>query len=90
LGNPHPGGRPRKHASAAERVREHRKRKRRNETSSVTPDGPAFNETSAGSRVPSLKGLLVNAAEWNVDLRIASSENVTRRMAVGRWLMDQC
>ena len=33
------GGRPRKHANGAERVREHRKRKKCNETSSVTGPG---------------------------------------------------
>jgi hypothetical protein len=53
---PHPGGRPRKHANAAERVREHRKRKRNeirneiplpcNETGFVTPPpAPSCNET---------------------------------------------
>jgi hypothetical protein len=41
-----PGGRPRKHANVAERVRDHRKRKKCNETSFVTQDGPACNETS--------------------------------------------
>jgi hypothetical protein len=35
---PHPGGRPRKHANEAERAREYRNRKKRNETSSVTAD----------------------------------------------------
>jgi hypothetical protein len=44
LRTPHPGGRPRKHANGAERLREHRKR-RRNETSSVTPS--TCNETSS-------------------------------------------
>jgi hypothetical protein len=38
LQTPHPGGRPRKHASEGERAREYRKRKRRHVTSSVTAD----------------------------------------------------
>ena len=76
---PRPNGRPRQYANRNEQQRAYRERKRREKALAASSPGSEASGGNSGPspdpayraweqpRVPSLKGLLVDAARWNVD-----------------------